>query len=63
MFDPDQLSKLEIVGERKYDDLPCAKCDKIGPILIVNCLHCGRTYDVCRECIPWLFISWRKIES
>ena len=51
MLDPEQLSKIKIIGERNHDDLPCSECDKIGPILIVSCRANGRTYDVCHGCV------------
>lgn len=60
MLDPDRqrLSKLEIVGERKHDDLPCSECENIAPVVVVKCSDCGRTYDVCSVCARRLGLIW-----
>jgi hypothetical protein len=58
MLAPEQLSKLIIIGEREHDDLPCAECDKVGPILIVGYEDCLCTYDVCRNCAAKLGLVW-----
>jgi|HubBroStandDraft_4_1064222.scaffolds.fasta_scaffold1794108_1 hypothetical protein len=36
MLDANSLSKYEVLGERKDDDLPCAECGEYGPVLIIT---------------------------
>jgi hypothetical protein len=50
MLGSELFCKLQIVGERKSDDLPCFQCDTIGPIIIVKCEVCERMFDVCCVC-------------
>jgi hypothetical protein len=50
------LSKPEIIGQRKDDDLPCSECDKYGAILIIKVGDCTR--DVCQDCVRRLGIEW-----
>jgi hypothetical protein len=50
------VSKYEVVGERKDDDLPCSECDSVGPIVIVKVGECTR--DVCYGCVKKLGIEW-----
>jgi hypothetical protein len=56
MLDINSLSKYEIVGERKDDDLPCFECDEYGAILIVKVGDYIR--DVCHGCAKRLGIEW-----
>jgi len=56
MSDADFVSKYEIAGERKDDDLPCSECDSVGPIVIVKVGDFTR--DVCRDCAVRLGIKW-----
>ena len=46
----------EIVGERRYDDLPCFVCEAVGGIVIVEVE--GRTYDVCKHCAAKAGLIW-----
>ena len=52
------VNLLEIVGERKFDDLPCSQCGCTGPIVIVKCIETSDTYDVCYECAIRLGLKW-----
>ena len=47
MLDDNSLSKGEVVGERKDDDLPCFECGQYGPILVLKVGECTR--DVCHD--------------
>jgi hypothetical protein len=50
------LSACEIVGERRYDELPCFVCEAVGGIVIVEVE--GRTYDVCERCAAKAGLIW-----
>ena len=56
MPDVNSISKYEIVGERKHDELPCSECDSVGSVVIVKIGDC--TFDVCHECAKKLGIEW-----
>lgn len=56
MLDNNPLSKGEVVGERKDDNLPCFECDEYGAILIVRVGEC--TFDLCHECAKKLGLEW-----
>lgn len=58
MLDDQFLTKLlcEIVGERPDNDLPCSKCSRYGPVVIVKV---GDTIeDVCLDCATKFGIRW-----
>jgi hypothetical protein len=50
------LSAGEIVGERRYDELPCFVCGAVGGIVIVEVE--GRTCDVCKRCAAKAGLIW-----
>ncbi len=50
------LSKYEVVGERKDDDLPCYECGEYGGVLIVKTGEYTR--DICRDCAVRFGIKW-----
>jgi hypothetical protein len=55
------LSAYEIIGSRLNDDLECAKCGDVGPILIVQIRVPGiydGMHDLCEECARRLGLVW-----
>jgi len=56
MIEDNFLSKAEIVGQRRNDDLPCHECGEYGDILILELAE--STYDVCPGCVRRLGVEW-----
>jgi hypothetical protein len=52
-----QHIRLDIVGERRDDDLPCNLCDAYGDVLILQIAK-YRTMDICWMCAKRLGIAW-----